>query len=542
MLNSFFSRKKTDSHLSLEVEALESRMMLSTVSIFAAGQTGQENLDLFIDDQYVKTFNNVGGDVGSRDFVELTFQTDEVLTPGRIGVAFGNDFYDPNTGEDRNLLVDKIVVDGVSVETEDPSTHSTGIWRHGLTGPGNFETELFNINAIFTYADPVGQADRVEFVAAGTTGKEIVELVIDDQVVSTFNFRAAGVAETFSFDTVGDVSLEDIEIRFVNDFFDPTTGLDRNVQIFRFFVTDGETGRVETAFTIDDDVLSTGIFVEGEGITSGFGVGGFLAGNGSVRKIANEVVDETTLSNTIESIFENDSAPPSIETAVGPNNQVASITNTGELILLDDAGNSVSTFGDNGSVNLNDLLAQRVGGNPSFTDLEFFDDGSILVSGSVLRLFGGVTPITDPFIAKLNEDGSLDESLSQQGIVPGTFLQLSEFNNDLKSVIDNDGRIILFGSNGTNAASSDYAISRLNPDGTLDPTFGNRGNVFISASEAGIGSSSSPADVEVLADNRVVFGVVTPFSRVVGILNENGPLDLTFGDGGFASFDLPEST
>ena len=542
MLNSLFSRKKTDSHSSLEVEALESRMMLSTVSIFAAGQTGQENLDLFIDDQYVKTFNNVGGDVGSRDFVELTFQTNEVLTPGRIGVAFGNDFYDPNTGEDRNLLVDKIVVDGVSIETEDPSTHSTGIWRQGLTGPGNFETELFNINAIFTYADPVGQADRVEFVAAGTTGEEIVELVIDDQVVSTFNFRAAGVAETFSFDAVGDVSLEDIEIRFVNDFFDPATGLDRNVQIFRFFVTDGETGRVETAFTIDDDVLSTGIFVEGEGITSGFGVGGFLAGNGSVRKIANEVVDETTLSTTIESIFENDSASPSIETAVGPDNQVASITNTGELTLLDDAGNSVSTFGDNGSVNLNDLLAQRVGGNPSFTDLEFFDDGSILVSGSVLRLFGGVTPITDPFIVKLSEDGSLDESLSQQGIVPGTFLQLSEFNNDLKSVIDNDGRIILFGSNGTSAASSDYAISRLNPDGTLDPTFGNRGNVFISASEAGIGSSSSPADVEVLADNRVVFGVVTPVSRVVGILNENGSLDLTFGDGGFASFDLPEST
>ena len=84
------------------------------------------------------------------DFVDLTFNTDEVLTPGRISIGFGNDFFDPQTGEDRNLLVDRIVVDGVTVQTEDPSTFSTGIWRNGPTGPGNFQTELFNINAIFT--------------------------------------------------------------------------------------------------------------------------------------------------------------------------------------------------------------------------------------------------------------------------------------------------------------------------------------------------------------------------------------------------------
>ena len=131
------------------------------------------------------TFFNVGGDVDQRDFVRLTYQSDEPLTPGRVSVAFGNDHFDPNTGFDRNLLVDRIVVEGVEAQTEDASTFSTGIYRDGLTGPGFFQTELFNVNAIFTYADPVVAGDWVDFTAVGTTGEEIVELVINDEVVQS---------------------------------------------------------------------------------------------------------------------------------------------------------------------------------------------------------------------------------------------------------------------------------------------------------------------------------------------------------------------
>ena len=300
MFSSPYPHKKSDSGSTLQLESLESRMMLSSVSIFAAGQTGAENLDLFIDGQFVTTFNDVGGDVGSRDFVELQFDTDQVLSPGRIGVAFGNDFFDPQTGEDRNLLVDRIVVDGLSVETEDPSTRSTGIFRNGFTGPGNFETELFNINAIFTFADPVGQGDRVEFDALGTTGQEVVELVIGNQVVSSFQLDDAGSVETFSFTPSSDVAIEDVEVRFVNDLFDAANGIDRNVQIFEFRVVDGQTGQVSTARTTDANVLSSGIFVPGEGITTGFGAGGFLATNGSVQI----VTGGTNLTATIDSSFQ----------------------------------------------------------------------------------------------------------------------------------------------------------------------------------------------------------------------------------------------
>ena len=555
MLSSINQRKKSDSPSTMQLEQLESRVMLSSVDIFAAGQTGKENLDLFIDGQYVTTFNDVGGDVGSRDFVKLTFNTDEVLTPGRIGVAFGNDFFDPQTGEDRNLLVDRIVVDGVTVQTEDPSTFSTGIFRDGPTGPGNFETELFNINAIFSFADPdtpVGQGDFVSFDAVGTTGEEIVELVINDEIVSSFFLFNAGVTQSFSFSAQGDVAIEDVRIQFVNDLFDPANGIDRNVQIFGFQVIDSQTGNPSEALTTDANVLSTGIFVPGVGITSGFGAGGFLAGNGSVQ----QVNSGTGVTASIDQNFQRLDFDTFSTTAVGPNNQVAtfdSLGNTsslGNLFLVDDAGIPISTFGDNGRVNVTELLGDRLGSiedRPvAYTDIEFFNDGSILLTGSVGRALASL----DPVIVKLNTDGTLDESFSQQGVLQGTFLQLTQLNDAVQSVVDDNGRIYIFGTNsvGDFATETNFIVSRLNADGTLDTTFGNGGNVFISDADVGIVGSAGTtrvSNIEVNNNNQVVFGIGSGDSIVLGRLNEDGSRDSTFGDNGLTSASLnsfPEFT
>jgi len=198
----------------------------------------------------------------------------------------------------RNLLIDRIAVDGVTAQTEDPSTFSTGIYRDGITGPGFLETEFFNINATITFADQqtTGSGDRIEFDALGTTGDEIVELVVRGEVVQTFALGAAGVAETFSFTSNdSDLSIEDIRIQFVNDLFDAANGIDRNAQIFEFRLIDSATGNVEVANTNDSNVLADGIFVQGVGITSGFGTGGFLASNGFV-----EVINQSNDADALE--------------------------------------------------------------------------------------------------------------------------------------------------------------------------------------------------------------------------------------------------
>ena len=118
MLPKIFSSSNTTNDrkqpASLALESLEERMMLSTVQIFAAGTTGTESLDLRINDVVVSTFENVGGDASNRQFQQLTFDTPQNITAGEVRLEFTNDLFRPEDGFDRNIVIDRIVVDGVT--------------------------------------------------------------------------------------------------------------------------------------------------------------------------------------------------------------------------------------------------------------------------------------------------------------------------------------------------------------------------------------------------------------------------------------------
>ena len=93
-----------------------------------------------------------------------------------------------------------------------------------------------------------------------------------------------------------------------------------------------------------------------------------------------------------------------------------------------------------------------------------------------------------PLIAKLTPEGTLDGSFSQQGVLEGTLLDIpggAGSADPVLSAIDPQGRIVVFGTNGGSAFGDpplDYVLSRLNPDGTIDSTFGDGGNVFLTGS------------------------------------------------------------
>ena len=688
----------------MSAEALEDRMMLSSVEIFAAGATGEENLDISINGEFQQSFFNVGGDASTRDFVRLTFDTDQTITPGDIAIGFSNDAFDPSIGLDRDLIVDRIVVDGVTVEAEAPSTFSTGIFRDGgLTGPGFFETEVLNINGTLTFADPssgdgstgsgdliefdafgitgeelvnlvvdgevvqsfflfqsetthtfqsdapnvslediriefvndlfdaslgidrnvqinefrvidgdtgavqrastsdanvlnsgvfidgavtdqlgaggflvsngfveisggtgggsTGSGDLIEFDAQGTTGEELVNLLVDGQVVQTFGLFQSETTFTFSSDDPS-VSIEDIRLEFINDLFDASTGLDRNAQIFEFRVIDGDTGAVQSASTFDSNVLSSGIFASGA-ITQGFGAGGFLAGDfggNAFVEISDGAgsTDGGPTSLVADPSFQVSEGAFVSDIAIGPGDIVAGETPFNGILVVDSNGVPLSSFGDNGRVDIDDLLdtsqiIEDLGFGPSnvsVTDLEFFDDGSLLVTGSI-RLDtsdGGV-----PLIAKLNPDGTLDEDFSQQGVLQGTLLELPSGPRifpaePVFSEIDPQGRIIIFGVN-VDPAINNYVVSRLNPDGTIDSTFGDNGNVFLEGSSfAFAGSpfrSGVPIGLDVSDNGEITFGFsyggidfsapepVTFPIVAVSRLSVDGSIDRGFGDNGF---------
>ena len=148
------------------------------------------------------------------------------------------------------------------------------------------------------------------------------------------------------------------------------------------------------------------------------------------------------------------------------------------------------------------------------------------------------TPTT-PVIAKLNPDGTLDQSF-QQGIIQGTLIELpGGFNSDLLIEIDPSGRIILFGNNPADSSGvQNFAVSRLNPDGTIDTSFANDGNQFILGSSfTDTGSVSEVLGLDVLdnGDITLAFTLQDFFDPtfVVSRLLADGSVDRGFGDNGF---------
>ena len=93
----------------LEVESLEPRMMLSTVSILAAGAEGGETMDLQINGTTVQSWI-VNGGAYAGAFQQYDFTTPATVTADAIRIAFRDARYDTANGIDENLRVDAIVM------------------------------------------------------------------------------------------------------------------------------------------------------------------------------------------------------------------------------------------------------------------------------------------------------------------------------------------------------------------------------------------------------------------------------------------------
>ena len=338
-LAKFFNRttsknsSQQSSYGSLAVERLEERQMLSTVDIVAAGATGQETIELIIEGETVAVFENVGGDFNNREFVTLSYNTDQDIDPSQIEVAFTNDLFDQESGLDRNVRIDRVMLrfdtDGtpqervrvinrpLSFETEDPTVFSDGTWRpeDGITS-GLGRGEVLHTNGSFKFdgttgangslngAVVEGPGSFIEINARGDTGDEQFNLLIDGKVVQTYDVTT----ELFEYRFVSEdeVSPEQIRIEFINDVFDPANGIDRNLTVSSIRV-DQRLLQTEAPTT-----FSTGVFVEGRGIVSGFNETETLSTNGFFEFLSTDgqsfqfVGAEWTTTNNTNQVFVND--------------------------------------------------------------------------------------------------------------------------------------------------------------------------------------------------------------------------------------------
>jgi uncharacterized delta-60 repeat protein len=139
-------------------------------------------------------------------------------------------------------------------------------------------------------------------------------------------------------------------------------------------------------------------------------------------------------------------------------------------------------------------------------------------------------------VARYNPDGSLDTSFNSIGY--GVYLAADAPNPAIPygMALQTDGRIVITGTDNY----LEFAIGRINADGSPDTTFGGTGFVSLNLSKRGNGGSRGAA-VAVQADAKIVATDWVNSQWVVLRFLPNGTLDTTFGSGGIATIQMSGS-
>ena len=161
-----------------------------------------------------------------------------------------------------------------------------------------------------------------------------------------------------------------------------------------------------------------------------------------------------------------------------------------------------------------------------------FDEGkSIAFQSNGRILLAGISTTgtnADFAIARYLSNGTLDNSFSSDGMATAA---IGAGSDEGKSVVlQKDGKIIVAGQS-FNGIDNDFAVVRFDNSGLLDPTFGTNGKVTVDFSN----SNDEGNCVQLQADGKiVVVGFSTNANEDFAVirLNVNGSLDTTFSADG----------
>ena len=151
------------------------------------------------------------------------------------------------------------------------------------------------------------------------------------------------------------------------------------------------------------------------------------------------------------------------------------------------------------------------GPNSHVFDIIVLTDGKILIGGN----FTAYNGTAKSGLTRLNADGSLDPTFNAGGAGAGGTVQTI--------VLQTDGKILISGSVFSYNNTAKFSVARVNADGTLDATFTSpfTTNFFVE----GIGVQ---ADGKILIGGSFSINGYSNFAR----LNKDGSLDTTFSSGG----------
>ena len=162
-------------------------------------------------------------------------------------------------------------------------------------------------------------------------------------------------------------------------------------------------------------------------------------------------------------------------------------------------------------------------------------DGKIVVAGGVENPAGSGSNAFDFAVARLNLDGTSDTSFSADGVQTVDFDAGNDLARDV--VVQPDGKIVVVGGGGENF--NDFAVARLTSNGALDATFSSDGRQTTS-----LGQFLGAHAVAMQPDGKIVAvgsGSETPGTApnfAVVRYDTDGSLDATFGGDGRQTIDV----
>ena len=169
-------------------------------------------------------------------------------------------------------------------------------------------------------------------------------------------------------------------------------------------------------------------------------------------------------------------------------------------------------------------------GNDYCNDIKIQSDGKIVITG-----YADNVSNVDMIVMRLNSDGTLDTSFN----TTGTKLVNLGSGNDLAFTVElqPDSKILL-GGYASNGANNDFAVVRLSSTGVLDTTFNSSGIRLI---DSGFGVDEARG-MKLLSDGKILLGGTMASAGTgefaVVKLNSDGSLDTSFGNSGFAQVDF----
>lgn len=194
---------------------------------------------------------------------------------------------------------------------------------------------------------------------------------------------------------------------------------------------------------------------------------------------------------------------------------------------FDNDGKVLTDFSSSGEEGINSIVIDQL--------------GNIVVAGYAIATQNEIFAL-----ARYKDDGTLDRSFNNDGKVLTDFTSsLSEIAYAV--AIDNMGRIVVAGTASTAGQASQFAIARYNTDGSLDKTFDHDGKVITqfnrTINQNSFSIAIDPLDGVIVTGNASKMDVVdTKWYFALARYHPDGNLDTSFGNNGEVLTDFTSTS